>query len=157
MKKIIAFLVLAVFSSYAYAAGIVYVQSVKANIVSSPAFNANVEIVALKGDKLEVLDKNDGWYKVNYKGKTGWVSKFVVSPNPPMEKITVLAGKDDTLEKEARRRASTMTTAAAARGLADEDRARLSQRGFADYDALKKIDSLKVDEKEALDFLEQRR
>jgi hypothetical protein len=156
MKSSIILLFLAFAPVWAYAGEIVYVQSMKTNIMASPAFNAAVEAVALKGDKLEVSEKGGGWMKVIYKGKIGWVSKLVVSPNPPLEKVSVLTGTADTLEKEARRRVSTMTTAAAARGLADEDRSRLSKKGFADYESLDKIDSFKVDEKEIWNFLEGR-
>ena len=55
------------------------------NIRSEPSVNSRIIITAKQGVKLEILDKNKLWSKVNVLGKTGWISnKFfkseIISP-----------------------------------------------------------------------------
>lgn len=155
MKKWTLFLTFVALPFGAQAAETMYVQSIKANIQSSPAFNSKVLGRALKGDALEVIEKNYSWYKVKYREETGWVSRFLVSARPPLDRVSVLAGDTPSIEKESRRRASVATTTAAVRGLAAEDRQRAHAQGAMNYTDLEKMDAFKVDEQEALAFLEK--
>jgi hypothetical protein len=118
------------------AADVVYVQSAKAKILSSPAFGADVVATAGRGEALAVLEKESAWRKVRYQGKVGWVSNLIVGEKPPLAKITVLDQPGQELDPEARRRASATVTAGASRGLLAEGRSRASRSEASDRQAL---------------------
>ncbi len=136
----------------AYAADL-YVQSVKAPILSAPSLGSSKVAEAAKGDLLKELEKKGDWYNVGYKNSTGWVSRLLVGPKPPKGKVSVLEETEEKLETGARKRASAFTTAAAARGLAEE-RARISDKFRVDYNALDVMEGVKISDEEALRFVQ---
>ena len=140
-------------ASMAHAADL-YVQSVKAPIFSSPSMGSPKVVDASKGDQLKELEKKGDWHKVVYKDKTGWVSRLLVASKPPAGKVSLLEETDEKLEKGARKRASAFTTAAAARGLAEE-RARASDKYRVDHRGVEWMEALKVSDEESLKFLEK--
>lgn len=143
MKTVLkAFLALVLFPFLAYAADAVYVQSAKAKIMSEPSFKSQELGVAQKGDKLTVAEKGDGWLKVSTGKTTGWVNKLVVSDSPPLDKVAVITAESADIGEKSRKRSSAMTSAAAARGLSDNERKRLTDEGRADYRALMEIERI---------------
>ncbi|PLA74128.1 hypothetical protein CYQ88_07760 [Hydrogenovibrio sp. SC-1] len=100
-----------------------YISSNKAKILKEPDFQAEMVAELVKGDQVKVLDQKGVWLNVSFAQKKGWVSKFLVKETPPNDRITVLPGDTETELKDVRRRASAITTAAAARGLAATARA----------------------------------
>ena len=133
----------------------IYVQSVKAKLMSAPALTAQVVAEAPKGTAFEVIGSRDGWYEVRRDGATAWLSKLVAAPHQPLTKITVLPAADSApVDNHARRRASVVTTAGAARGLAPAARARRDDTG-SDYAALEKMEATHVTEEETRRFIEE--
>jgi uncharacterized protein YgiM (DUF1202 family) len=126
----------------ALAADAVYVQSAKAKIMGEPSFKSKEVGTARKGDKLAVAEKGDGWLKVSAGGMTGWVNKLVVSDSPPMDKVSVITEESADIGGQSRKRASAQTSAAAARGLSDTERKRLTDEGKADYRALTEMEKI---------------
>lgn len=137
--------------SQAHAADI-YVQSVRAPILASSAFGSQKLAEAVKGETLKELEKKGGWHKVNYKDKTGWVSRLLVGSKPPAARVSVLEGSGENLGAGARKRASAFTTAAAARGLA-EDRSRVSDKYRVNFASVERMEGIKVSDEEAYTFL----
>ena len=131
-----------------------FVQSVKAPILSAPSLGSSKVGEAAKGDMLKELGKKGDWYNVGYKNSTGWVSRLLVGPKPPSSKVSVLEQTGEKLETGARKRASAFTTSAAARGLS-EDRARISDKFRVDYNALDEMEAIKISDDEALRFVNQ--
>lgn len=144
-----------VFAQPACSADVVYVQSLKVRIMSAPSFSADTKGHALKGEPLTVLDRAGRWYKVGYGDKTGWVPRLVVGPKPPMKRVTVFTGEEKSISKEARRRASQVTSAAAARGLAEDDRRRLGHESAVDYRSLEKLNAIVITEQELSEFIKE--
>ena len=140
MKRIIwpLFLII-LLSSPLYASDIIYVQSLKAKIFSQPNFGSQLIGEAQRGTQLQVIEEEEGWYKVSSDSQAGWVSRLCVGENPPMEEVTVITEETPDLEKNARKRASETTSSAAARGLTPADRKRLSDDHAADYHSLHKL------------------
>ena len=136
------------------AAADLYVQSVKAPILSAPSLGSSKVAEAVKGESLKELEKKGDWYKVGYKDITGWVSRLLVGPKPPSGKVSVLEDTEERIEKKARKRASAFTTAAAARGLA-EDRARISDKYRVDFRGVEKMEAVSISDEEALRFLQE--
>ena len=131
-----------------------YVQSVKAKVLAAPSFKATILGEASRGTRLSSVGKDGSWIKVNYYGKEGYVAAILVSTAPPMAKHTMIKAGDTDFQQGVRRRASTYTSAAAARGLAADDRRRLSGEDKLDYDSLEKVERYAVSDAELTKFME---
>ncbi len=136
MRKTVLSLVVAAFIPFAAAAAeSVYVQSAKARIMKEPNFTSTEVGTAKRGDKLQVVEKGDGWTKISSEKAAGWVNVLCISESPPLENEGVMKGAKD-IGSMSRRRASAVTSAAASRGLTEAERKRLSEGGALDYKSL---------------------
>ena len=142
MKKLLvtAIFTLTFATTAATGAEDLYVQSKSAKIMSSPSFDSDVAGTVRRGDSLKISQKADGWYKVKHGSITGWVNSLNVARQMPKEKVSPVRNSDKTINKEARRRSSAMTSAASARGLSEKERKRVSRNDDPDYPALKKLE-----------------
>lgn len=142
------------YAAFALADAVYYVQSSNANVRSDPSFGSKVIAKVAKGQTLASISKDGSWIKVKVEGKEGYISSLLVSTHPPLEKQTVIKADDEEIKPTARRRASSYTSAAAARGLTDEDKKREGIEDSGDYKALDKMESLKVTPEEVTKFKE---
>lgn len=131
-----------------------YVQSVKAKVLSAPSFKASVLGEASRGTRLSSIGRDGSWVKVSFYGKDGYVAAILLSVSPPMAKHTMIKAGDSEFQQGVRRRASTYTSAAAARGLAADDRRRLSGEDKLDYDGLERVEKYTVSDAELTKFME---
>jgi len=158
MKKLftlLATVVVAVFfSTVSYAQAVYYVQSAKAKVMYGTSFKSGVIAEVSKGYKLTSSGREGSWIKVRFNDKDGYVSALLVAAHPPLEKIGVIKGEDAEIKQGVRRRASSYTSAAAARGLAQDDRRRLSKEEKVDYESLEKMEAFKVSSEEINRFME---
>ncbi len=155
MKRTLLFAALMAASTLS-AAETLYVQSNKAKLLETPQFNAPAVGELQKGNEVNVLQQQKRWVEVEYQGNSGWLSRFLLSDHPPLKKVTVLGdGETLKLEENARRRASAVTTAGAARGLSADDRKRSNSGDKSDYFALEKVENYKVEDKAVTEFIEQ--
>ncbi|AMV70904.1 hypothetical protein JCM30471_27110 [Desulfuromonas carbonis] len=131
----------------------VFVQSVKAALLGQPQLGAVRVAEVEQGAALPVVKQQGAWYQVRYQDQQAWISRLLVADQPPGGKVSLLVSDEADLASGARRRASSFTTAAAARGLS-EDRKRLDG-GFwtADMSQVEKVEKLKVTQSEVLEFL----
>ena len=133
-----------------------YIRAREAKMMTKPSAAAEMVVALQKGDAVEILQRQGHWMKVTANQHEGWVSSLLVGNKPPKHKITVLDGKDAAdLEDSSRRRASTSTSAAAARGLRSDERARQSDDGVADFGAVRQMEGTGVSEDEAAKFMEK--
>lgn len=132
-----------------------YVQSLKARVMTTPSFKGKPLTELGKGFKLVVLGKEGTWMKVKFGSSQGYLPALLLSPKPPLEKQGLIKGEEDVLQHGVRRRASTYTSAAAARGLTQDDRRRLSRNEKVDYESLEKIESVTVSPEEITRFMEE--
>ena len=132
-----------------------YVQSNQAKLMTEPAFKAKQLLLLQRADKVEVLEKAKRWYRVRHQGETGWVSKLLLAPQPPLNKASVLKGDNTTLQAQARRRASSTSSAAATRGLRQANQQN-TESGKADFHAVDAMESVEVSPDEAKAFLDER-
>ena len=154
MKKALFIILLASVASGAQASEFLYILSAKAKLLAHPSFKAETVQNVTKGEKVKELAKNNNWFQVEYKGKVGWLSRLSVSPNPPMKRVSLLAKNNtEDLANESRRRASSLSTTAAVRGLRTNDRARVSDGTISNYDALARMESINVSDDEVSQFL----
>lgn len=147
-------IVLCMIALQASAQETLYVQSVKAKVLSAPSFKSRVLGEASRGTRLSSIGRDGSWVKVSYYGKEGYVAAILLSASPPMAKHTMIKAGDSEFQQGVRRRASTYTSAAAARGLAADDRRRLSGEDKLDYDGLERVEKFMVSEAEMTKFME---
>lgn len=162
MKKVIVFIMIGVgglmlVNSFLFAEEIYFVQSVKAKVMSAPSFKSTIVAEVGKGQKLAASGREGSWLKVNYNSKTGYISSLLVANHAPLEKAGLIKGKEGDIKQGVRRRASTYTSAAAARGLAADDRRRLSKDEKVNYDALADLESLAISGEELSKFIRETR
>lgn len=155
MKNTLLFMLLVLVTQNAWSADVLYLQSTSAKLLGRPSFNAPLIEKLQKGAALEVMETSGRWIKVQHKKKVGWLPRLLVSKNPPVTRPSLLQGRDDDLESKARRRASSSATAAATRGLRNDDRSRKSDEDRADYQALKQVESVTVKESDVDKFQQE--
>ncbi len=158
MRKMILQFVLVVLSVFLartlYAQTEYYVQSVRAKVMSAPSFKSGVISEVSRGRKLPSSGREGSWVKVRISDQDGYISSLLVSTHPPFEKTGVIKGEEAEIKQGVRRRASSYTSAAAARGLAQDDRRRLNKEETVDYDSLEKVEAFTVGPDEVALFME---
>lgn len=134
-----------------------YVQSAKANLMTGPGFDTELVTVLQKGDAVTMVKEQGRWVQVTLPSSSGngWMSKLLLGNQPPMKKVSVLKGKQEQLEKSARRRASASASAAATRGLRDDERVRMNDADKPDYNELQNMEAVEVKEAEVRAFYQE--
>jgi len=141
-----------VFTSIGHAESIYFVQSENAKIMSQPSFKSDIVAKVSLGEKLNAIGKEGNWIKVALGDKTGYISALLISNHAPMKKVGVVQADGAEIDQGVRRRASSFSSAAAARGLTKEDSKHAHEEGKADYEAVKKMESVTVKEDEVTRF-----
>lgn len=154
MRQAFVFLVV-FFMACAAGADTVYVQAQRAKVMRAPAFAAEVLSVAQQGDAFALLGNQGAWAKIQLPQGEGWLPKLLLGSNPPIGEVRVLAKGTDSVQQEARRRASATTAVAAARGLRRDDRTRLGQETAEDHHALAHMEQFAVTPDDTLRFLQE--
>lgn len=152
IKKATLFFILIILlpaSSYCFD---LYVHSVKAPLYEAPSIGSTRLMELEKGQKIIGIKEKAGWYEVKYRSIRGWIYKLMARKTPPLDKRDVYGKQIEELSNRARRRPSAFTTTAAARGL-KEKRRRFANKYQLDYDALEKMESIEIGDKEAFEFL----
>ncbi len=135
-----------------------YVHSIKASVYLMPDSGSQKLFIVSKGDKLTGLKQMGYWHKITYRGKNGWIYRFMVRNIQPVTKQDIygrfksLFRKYEAFSARSRRRPSSYTAAAAARGL-KEKRKRFAVKYRLDWDALEKIESMDISDSQAITFL----
>ena len=155
--KILSFFIMAamtlVFAQPLFALDAYYVQSIKAKVMSASSFKSAVLGEVGKGYKFESSGRQGSWIKVTFNSKEGYVSTLLLSTHPPMEKTGLIKAEGADINQGVRRRASTSTSAAAARGLTSDDRIRTSREEEIDYKALERVEAFAVNPDEVAKFM----
>ena len=155
MKKLCLILALFIAAPIsAFANDVMYVMSKRAKLLSSPAFGSKTLENFSKGEKILAIEKKANWYKVIYNDKTGWVSRLSVSSHPPLKRSRRMASVDKKLMNNSRRRASSVSTTAAVRGLTDIDRSRVSNNESMDYASVELMENYKLDDSDVVAFMD---
>lgn len=101
------------------------------------------------GKKVTVKQKQDIWYKVTHKQSIGWICKFSLSDENPLDQSVIKNIDNINLNKIARKRASTYSTAATTRGLTDSDE---KIEIAVNYKEVKNMESFQPTKTEVNDF-----
>lgn len=131
-----------------------YVQSANARIWIGSSFMSKVIADVGKGQMLTSTGQEGRWIKVKFNGKDGYIPSLLLSTHPPLKRAEVIKAEDPDIKQGVRRRASSFTVAAAARGLTKEDRERGEIEEGVNFNALKKMESLTFTDDEIVQFME---
>lgn len=160
MKRLITvFFLIALLPTYAHSYA-VYVHSVNAAIYKKPTMKSKKIIKLKEGDKVNVIREKGAWFQVKTKRGKGWVYKFMVNKAPVTKteklysRLRSFFYKIESVSGKSRRRPSSYTATAAARGLR-EKRKHFAEKYNADYESLEKIESIEISNEQALEFLRQ--
>ncbi len=129
-----------------------YVQSASAKLLAQPRFGAPVLGQLARGAAVEKQADEGRWLQVSSGDELGWLTSFVLAPTPPTERASLLGDKSPTISNNARRRASAVTTAGAARGLTAEDRQRFGTHERGNRLGLERMEALQLSDNEVQAF-----
>lgn len=154
MKKYVLVSLVFIFFITSLHATKLYVVSPVTKLLEKPNMSSKGSTLK-KGTSLKKVGQKGMFYKVKAGNKTGWVSKIFVSKNSPL-KSKVSFGKEieKSTARNARRRSSSYTETASARGLNASDTIRVDSQTSKDYDfeSIKWMENQKVSEKELNNF-----
>ena len=133
-----------------------YVQSVNAPVYAMPDTASGIMATHERGTKLAGIEQKGNWHMIRVGGKTGWIYRFLVNDQPPPETGTssTLINQYSDYSAKARRRPSSYTAAAAARGLR-EKRPGFAEKYRLDYETLEKIEAIEITREELTAFIKQ--
>ena len=131
-----------------------YVRSYKIKLTESPQRGSKKLLVLKRGDKVKKLETKKSWIKIRYNKTEGWVNKLALSKKPPKKRVSLFVKKVDITSK-ARKRASTFTSAAAARGLMDSGKDELVTKKGPNFVALAKMEGVEVNVEEAIEYINE--
>lgn len=139
MKSLTYLILICVFFVSGVYADTLYVHSAKAPVFAEAAFNSQRLTELIKGVKVEALDVQKRWVKIETGDVTGWVPALLVNSDPPLNKVNIIGSETLTLEGEARRRASAVATAGATRGLAEGEQSDNLNFDYLELDEMENI------------------
>lgn len=129
-----------------------FIQPFRAKIYAKPSITAEVLGTVDSGFQFLSAGNEGRWVKLLFKGTQGFIPAVQASKNPPLGK-SVVKTAEAAPKLSARSRASASTAVVAGmKGLTYEDRARISQGERCDFEALDKVDSLKISPEELNQF-----
>ncbi len=120
------------------AAESLYVQSAKAKLMSQASFRSEVLLYLSRGDKVERLESRSDWVLVQSGPQKGFIPSLLLGKEPPRASVSMITDKT-RLGKAARRRASSVPSAAASRGHAESAPNASDARSPADRATLEAI------------------
>ena len=129
----------------------VYVFSKKASLYEKPSVKAKQIKVIQSGDVLSVYEEKGYWLYVKTKDESGWISKFLVSDYQPRDAKVKIAQIKKSLKRNARRRASSYSSAAAARGLSGSEAVTGSIK--QDLKAIEQVEKQNISEDDVKNFM----
>lgn len=153
MRLFIKVLVVCLFfiSSIGYA-DTMFIKSNKVKVFEEPKLASAVVIELDKGQQVEIVAIKGLWYQIKTGNKVGWVSKYLLSKEEVNSKPDRQKLRSINLKQNARKRASSFSTAAAARGLSA---GQITGDIKDDIKAVKKMEETEVKEDEVKSFIRE--
>ncbi|MDO8412672.1 MAG: SH3 domain-containing protein [Gallionellaceae bacterium] len=154
LQLLIIFMTGMLYTAISHAESVYFVQSANAKIWLNSSFASKVIAEVGKGQRLISTGQQGRWIKVNFDGKEGYIPSLLLSTHPPLKRPMIVKAEDAEIRQGVRRRTSSFTSAAAARGLTKEDRERGDIEEGVDFNALHKMEALTFTDNEITQFME---
>jgi uncharacterized protein YraI len=160
MKGLIVLILAGLLFPLAAWAETAYVHSARADVHERPSMGSPTVGQLSSGDAVEILGNKGSWTEINYAGGQGFVYSFLLNARPASSKEKVYSrlrsffSKIESISGKSRRRPSSYTATAAARGLR-EKREHFAALYQSDYDSLAAFEAIDIPEDEALAFIQK--
>ncbi|MBI1862326.1 MAG: hypothetical protein HYR96_15535 [Deltaproteobacteria bacterium] len=120
---------------------IVFVQAVHVDLKEEPKASSATVASVNRGEAGQVIETKDIWMKVKMGKRTGWISKLFVTNHKPVGNADLMKDVKQNLATTSRRRPSSYSVSATARGLMTSERGREGREMYeTDGEALDKIE-----------------
>ena len=124
---------------------VAYVQAVRADLKETARMDAPKIMTLKRGQQVDLFEKQGIWVRVKVREKEGWISRLFLSKHKPVGNADLDKDITTSLEKVSRRRSSSYTVSAAARGLMTSERGRQGREMYrSDFDALEKLETFEI-------------
>lgn len=132
------------FSATAFSEEALFVQPYRVKIYAKPSIASEVLCAVDSGFQFVPISREGSWVKLAFKGKQGFIPAVQVAKTPPLGK-SAAQGADAAPKLGVRVRASSSSAVVAGmKGLTYEDRARVTKGEQSDFEALDKVNALKI-------------
>jgi hypothetical protein len=119
----------------------VYVQASRIDLKDSPKSGSARIGDVIRGEQLTVLETQGTWIKIKAGKKTGWISRLFVSSHRPVGNADLMKDVPESLPTSSRRRPSSYSVSATARGLMTSERGREGREMYqVDGEALERME-----------------
>ena len=124
---------------------VVYVQALKVDLRAEPRANSAVAGTVARGERANVVAAEGNWMKVRCGKKFGWISRLFVGTHRPIGNADLMKDVKENLVTTTRRRPSSYSVSAAARGLMTSERGREGREMYeTDGEALEIMEKYRV-------------
>lgn len=131
-------------NTHSYAEESLYVQPFKAKIFSKPSISSDVLGSVASGFQFFSTGTEGRWLKLDFNGKQGFIPAVQAARTSPLAKAGA-QNVEATPKVSARARTSSVSAVVAGmKGLTYEDRARITKGERSDFEALEKVNALKI-------------
>lgn len=124
---------------------VLFVQAVRVDLKSESKANSQTVGTVSRGDSAMLLETNGQWIKIKSGKKTGWLSRLFVASHKPVGNADLMKDVKENLSTSSRRRPSSYSVSATARGLMTSERGREGREIYeTDGEALEKMEKYVV-------------
>jgi hypothetical protein len=125
-----------------------YVQPFRAKIYAKPSIASETLCSVDSGFQFVSTGKEGNWVKLSYNGKQGFIPASQIAKTPPLGKSSSQAAVPAPKLGVRARTSSSSAVVAGMKGLTYEDRARANKGERSDFEALDKVDSIRLPQDE---------
>lgn len=119
----------------------IYIQAVHIDLKENSMANSATIGSVNRGEEGLIIESKDSWIKIKCGKKTGWVSRLFVTNHKPVGNSDLMKGVKENLTTTSRRRPSSYSVSATARGLMTSERGREGREIYeTDGEALEKME-----------------
>lgn len=144
LMSVVLSMFLLLLAATAFSEESLYVQPFRAKIFAKPSITSEVLGMVDSGFQFVSSGKDGKWVKLLFKGKQGFLPAVQVANRPPLGKSAAQRVEAPPKLGARARASSSSAVVAGMKGLTYEDRARVSQGERSDFEALDKVESLKI-------------
>lgn len=141
-------LVTLLFAATVFSEESLYVQPFRAKIFAKPSIASEVLGLVDSGFQFVPAGKEGSWVKLVFKDKQGFIPAVQTAKTPPLGKRSAQGAEDAPKLSVRARTSSSSAVVAGMKGLTYEDRARITKGERSDFEALDKVDALKISPEE---------
>ena len=130
-----------------------FVRGMRVYLLEDATIRAERLTQIKRGEKLFVINRERIFSQVIYNGQNGWVLNRLLSSQPIKKRVSILASNKD-IKSFARKRASSYSSTAAARGLTKSGSASVNRTNAASEQQLLSLESQQIDPEAAFNFIQ---